>query len=111
MKESHVFAAAAGVFFAPIVNAGKTIQWDIQKNNHRKAMSGKRATSTYSEVITNENTEGGYFATCAIGTPSQNMTMQLDTGSSDIWIPWVSAILCEEYECSLGTCAFALNSL
>lgn len=111
MKELHIFAAAAGVLFAPIANAGKTIQWDIQKNNHRKAMSGKRATSTYSEVITNESARGGYFATCAIGTPSQNITMQLDTGSSDVWVPWSSAILCEEDECSLGTCAFALDFL
>ncbi|ROV93273.1 hypothetical protein VSDG_06913 [Cytospora chrysosperma] len=101
--ESLVFAVAVGLCLAPIANAGKTVQWDIQKNNHRKVMSGKRATSTYSEVITNEVARGGYFATCAVGTPSQNMTMQLDTGSSDIWVPWSSALLCEEYECSLGT--------
>lgn len=104
MKESAVLAAVAGVLFVPLANAGKTVQWDIQKNNHRNAMSGKRATSTYSEVIINEIARGGYFATCSIGTPSQNMTMQLDTGSSDIWIPWSSALLCAEYDCPLGTC-------
>lgn len=109
MKESYVVAAAVGALLVPIANAGKTVQWDIQKDNHRKATFGKRSTSAYSEVIKNDVARGGYFATCSIGTPSQNMTMQLDTGSSDIWIPWSSAPLCERYDCSLGTCSFALN--
>ncbi|ROV93367.1 hypothetical protein VMCG_08426 [Cytospora schulzeri] len=103
MKDSSVLAVAAGLLFAPIANAGKTVQWDIQKKGHRKAISAKRSTSTYSEVITNEVAQGGYFATCSIGTPSQNVTMQLDTGSSDIWVPYYLALPCIESECTSGS--------
>ncbi|KAK9779781.1 putative Aspartic peptidase domain-containing protein [Seiridium cardinale] len=78
------------------VAQAQVVQWDIQKRQSQpKEGIVKRAASTYSEVITNEETRGGYFATVAIGTPSQNLTLQLDTGSSDIWVPSSSASVCE----------------
>ncbi|KAK4447594.1 mitochondrial elongation factor g 1-like protein [Podospora aff. communis PSN243] len=65
-----------------------------------------RRDGTYEEVIKNEDTRGGYFATCKLGTPAQDLTLQLDTGSSDIWVPDSSAKVCTESRtrgCDLGT--------
>jgi hypothetical protein len=99
-----VLAVSAGLLLAPAANAAGTVQWDIQKN-HPKARLGRRAADTHEGVITNELTRGGYFATCSMGTPPQNLTLQLDTGSSDIWVPWNLATVCEEEKCTLGNCA------
>ncbi|KUI58707.1 putative aspartic-type endopeptidase OPSB [Cytospora mali] len=95
MKGSS-FAAAVGFLSAPIANAGGTVQWDIQKHHHPIARSGKRDTSTYYGDISNDISSGGYFASCTLGTPRQNMTLLLDTGSSDVWVPGYMANLCEE---------------
>ncbi|KAL1872994.1 hypothetical protein Daus18300_004135 [Diaporthe australafricana] len=82
-----LFAVSAGLLLAPATSAAGTVQWDIQKQ-HPKARFGRRAAETHEGIITNELTRGGYFATCSLGTPAQNLTLQLDTGSSDIWVPW-----------------------
>lgn len=84
------------------------IQLDIQKRQRPQDVTGpgKRA-STYEEVITNERARGGYFATCRLGTPGQNLTLQLDTGSSDIWVPDSGARVCRQAAtrgCDFGSC-------
>lgn len=99
-----MLAVSAGFLLAPAANAAGTVQWDIQKH-HPKARFGRRAADTHEGVITNELTRGGYFATCSMGTPGQNLTLQLDTGSSDIWVPWHQATVCEQDKCTLGNCA------
>lgn len=85
---------AASSLLASVAQA-QVVQWNIQKRE-AKPKEGliKRAASTYTEVITNEEARGGYFATVSIGTPSQNLTLQLDTGSSDIWVPSSEASIC-----------------
>jgi elongation factor G len=83
------------------------VQWDIQRTQRREefARLGKRA-DTFEEVITNEQARGGYFSTCRLGTPGQNLTLQLDTGSSDIWVPDSAAQVCSTGRegCALGAC-------
>jgi elongation factor G len=86
------------------------VQWQIEKRIIPPAPGQplhKRA-QTYEEVITNERTRGGYFTTCALGTPWQNISLQLDTGSSDIWVPDQTASACSVSRqnpagCDLGT--------
>ena len=70
---------------------------------------GRRATGkTVLEVIANDQEQGGYFCTVAVGTPPQNLTLQLDTGSSDVWVPWLNASICVDTSiaggCTLGAC-------
>ncbi|KAK2598543.1 hypothetical protein N8I77_011948 [Diaporthe amygdali] len=100
-KAFAVFAVSAGLLLAPATSAAGTVQWDIHKH-HPKARFGRRAADTHEGEITNEVTRGGYFATCTLGTPGQNLTLQLDTGSSDIWVPWDQATVCEEDKCNFG---------
>ncbi|KAK5991102.1 putative aspartic-type endopeptidase opsB [Cladobotryum mycophilum] len=44
----------------------------------------------------NNITGGGYYAEFGIGTPPQNLSFMLDTGSSDTWVNSVDADLCSD---------------
>jgi len=83
------------------------VQWDIQRSQRPQEFRRLRnRASTFEETITNEQARGGYFATCRLGTPAQNLTLQLDTGSSDIWVPDSNARVCTKKTgqgCTLGT--------
>jgi len=90
--------------------SGGVVQWDIHKPERRQEFNRlRKRASTFEEVITNEQARGGYFATCRLGTPAQNLTLQLDTGSSDTWAPDSGAQVCRSRQsgssgCDLGTC-------
>lgn len=103
MRSSVLLAAASGSLLVPTVYATGVVQWDISKRFHPKFSLGKRA-GTQQEVIENSLTRGGYFATCTLGTPGQHVVLQLDTGSSDIWVPSASASVCDNSACTLGSC-------
>lgn len=65
----------------------------------------KRDRGTYEEEITNGQI--GYFTTVRVGTPPQELSLHLDTGSADIWLPSVHSPVCQpgsEKECLRGTC-------
>ncbi|AEO53652.1 hypothetical protein MYCTH_2295287 [Thermothelomyces thermophilus ATCC 42464] len=107
-------AVAFGAILAGAVHASAgngVVQWDIRRTQRQEELQRlnrrlrKRANPVL-EVITNEKIRGGYFATCKIGTPGQDLTLQLDTGSSDIWVPDSAAQVCREIGtegCALGT--------
>lgn len=98
--------AASGVARIPVArNPAGSVR-------RRTPRLSKRATIT--ESLINNVTEGGYFATVSIGTPAQDVTLILDTGSSDAWVVSSSANLCEmeilqiEYdETCDSTCEFS----
>ncbi|KAI0011910.1 mitochondrial elongation factor g 1-like protein [Xylariaceae sp. FL0662B] len=90
-----VAALATGSLLASVAQA-QVVQWDIVKKQTARPKLTRRQAGTFQEIITNEEDRGGYFASCAVGTPAQNLTLQLDTGSSDIWVPSSSATACEK---------------
>ncbi|KAI0203712.1 aspartic peptidase domain-containing protein [Astrocystis sublimbata] len=84
----------------------QVVQWDIEKRGNTAPKLERRADNTVEEIITNEKMRGGYFASCAVGTPPQKVTLQLDTGSSDIWVPASTASICETSPSQGGGCTF-----
>lgn len=60
----------------------------------RSPKLSKRATVT--ESLINNITYGGYFASVSVGTPGQDITLTLDTGSSDAFVLSSKADLCTE---------------
>ncbi|TPX19084.1 uncharacterized protein E0L32_011245 [Thyridium curvatum] len=88
-----VIAVASWLFAATATATNGVVQWDISKRHILNKLV-RRAGATLEEVIKNEQTRGGYFATVKVGTPSQELTLQLDTGSSDVWVPSKSANVC-----------------
>ncbi|OTB17560.1 hypothetical protein K445DRAFT_311052 [Daldinia sp. EC12] len=103
MKTVATFAA--GALVASVARA-QVVQWDIHRRQTETKLT-RRQDGTVTEVITNEKLKGGYFASCTVGTPGQNLTLQLDTGSSDIWVPSSSSSVCQQTSnsqgCTLGS--------
>ncbi|KAL5619333.1 hypothetical protein FOVSG1_001555 [Fusarium oxysporum f. sp. vasinfectum] len=104
MKSSLVGASLVSTL--GLVQA-QTIQWNIE-GRHPQPHLARRAKTTYEEIISNDRSEGGYFTEVTIGNPPQNITLQLDTGSSDVWVPWNCADICEDDKngksgCPLGS--------
>lgn len=103
-KPTLLTVAAVPALLTPTVQAVGFVQWDIHKRHHPQYALGRRAAGFQQETINNSVARGGYFATCTLGTPGQNVILQLDTGSSDIWVPWNQASVCSSDRCTLGTC-------
>ncbi|KAI8964640.1 acid protease [Daldinia sp. FL1419] len=105
MKTVTTFAAGA---LAASVARAQVVQWDIhRRQTETETKLIKRQDGTVTEIITNEKLRGGYFASCSVGTPGQNLTLQLDTGSSDIWVPSSNSVVCQRTSnnpgCTLGS--------
>ena len=56
----------------------------------------------------NNITGGGYYAEFGLGTPPQNLTFQLDTGSSDTWTNSISTAFCKDKSLQAQTGAWCL---
>ncbi|EPE27429.1 Acid protease [Glarea lozoyensis ATCC 20868] len=54
--------------------------------------------------LTNALTQGLYFANISVGTPAQQLMVQIDTGSSDVWVPASGASVCSEPASQGGGC-------
>ncbi|KAK4237377.1 putative aspartic-type endopeptidase [Achaetomium macrosporum] len=51
---------------------------------------------SHPEQLVNDISGGGYYVQVEVGTPGQNLTMLLDTGSSDAWVLGHDADLCTD---------------
>ncbi|KAI0147552.1 aspartic peptidase domain-containing protein [Xylariaceae sp. FL1272] len=107
MRASLSLVAVAGIATSAV--AQRVLPVSISKPHAR----GKTAANTFSkrasnftQVIDNEITAGGYYATVSVGTPAQEVTLILDTGSSDVWILDSEADLCqsERLQAYYGDC-------
>ena len=73
-------------------------------------MLARRQSGTISAALENEILL--YFINCTVGTPPQPFSLQIDTGSSDIWFPAVNADVCQQssQNCPLGTYSASRSS-
>ncbi|KAH7321411.1 aspartic peptidase domain-containing protein [Stachybotrys elegans] len=87
----------------------QVVQWDIK---HQFSTSGLRRRSdlSFEAVLENRRARGGYYATVEVGNPHQEITLQIDTGSSDTWIPFQDADICtNDSSRSRGCCLGSFN--
>jgi hypothetical protein len=99
--------------------ASAQLRLDVQKNfdaQDKQLKARRLARRGLSERadsvlvgLTNDEVEGLYFANITVGTPGQSLGVQIDTGSSDVWVPSSTAGFCQDVReggCPLGTCEF-----
>lgn len=104
MKASPL--AVAGVVLASAAQA-QVVQFDIEKRHDAPRL--RKRDATIDATLSNQKVQGGYFINVEVGTPGQNITLQLDTGSSDVWVPASTAAICTQTSqrnpgCTFGSC-------
>jgi len=89
-----IWAVSALVSLASADSPG-TFSLKIVKNRHvEKRQLQRRATGTVQATLDNGLTL--YTTNVTIGTPPQAFTLDVDTGSSDLWVPAASAPICQD---------------
>lgn len=107
-KLSLLVATAAALFSLAVADASpKVFALDFKKEIVRDSASNARRlirrAKTVEAGITNEQIL--YLINITIGDPPQDFSLQLDTGSSDTWVPAVESDICRlggAAACSLG---------
>ncbi|KAK3935724.1 aspartic peptidase domain-containing protein [Diplogelasinospora grovesii] len=74
----------------------RVVPISIGKSDSGAGASILRPRTPFSEMLANNLTGGGYYAKVQVGTPGQTITMQIDTGSSDVWMLSQDADLCHD---------------
>ncbi|KAL7796822.1 aspartic peptidase domain-containing protein [Trichoderma ceciliae] len=94
--------AVASVALASAAQA-QVVQFDIEK---RHGPSLSRRAATIDGSLSNLKVQGGYFLNVQVGSPGQNITLQLDTGSSDVWVPASNSAICTQVSQRNPGCTF-----
>lgn len=70
----------------------------------KRGLEGRASSNTITEALTNAEAFGLYEANVTVGTPGQKMSLQIDTGSSDVWLPANGLSICSESVAEGGGC-------
>jgi hypothetical protein len=81
---------------------------------YRRTLSVNTSATLLHPINYNDRwaTFGFYFIEMGIGTPPQPVQLALDTGSSDMWVPFTNAPACLNLsDCPAGTCKYLCQFL
>jgi hypothetical protein len=101
MKSAFAYTLLAAEA-ATVLASEKVIQYPFTKVRRQHNKLQKRAGTI---AVGLGNAQTLYFVNTTVGTPGQAVQMQLDTGSSDVWMTDSTATFCQQnqYNCQGGT--------
>jgi hypothetical protein len=101
MKSAIAYTLLAAEAATVLANE-KVIQYPFTKVRRQHNKLHKRAGTI---AVGLGNAQTLYFVNTTVGTPGQAVQMQLDTGSSDVWMTDSTATFCQQnqYNCQGGT--------
>jgi hypothetical protein len=106
MPALHLFAVAAALL--DLTSASLRLDFTQQRRpatpHHSKRYRKHSRRDAVNATIQNAQSNTLYLLNVIVGTPGQRMQLQLDTGSSDIWVPWTDSEICSADElCTEGS--------
>jgi hypothetical protein len=88
---------------ASVVSAHpKVVQMDMGRISERKVMA--KRSSDFTVQLGNAATTGLYYVNASVGTPVQSVQLQIDTGSSDVWMFGPNSCNSSTSQCLGGDC-------
>jgi hypothetical protein len=88
---------------SPAVRNAQLARRQLDLQSRSDALLSRATADTVSVDLTNAPSQGLYFANVSVGTPAQAFALQIDTGSSDVWVPSSSATFCTSTTSVRGT--------
>ena len=90
-----------------VEGSAKVVPMSFNKQKRDGHDLARRAASL-SVDLGNAFTNGLYFVNATVGTPGQNVALQIDTGSSDIWMFGPQSCDVQTSDCLGGNCEYIL---
>ena len=99
-RPSTIFAFLCSlVLLCDFACSAKFVSYPVTRALPENGLARFRRADTV-EVLTNNLSSYGYYASVQVGTPSQTLSLLLGTGSSDVWVIDTSAPTCSSTHCA-----------
>jgi hypothetical protein len=102
MKKTILLIAFTSLSLIQVLLASSTFRVYIIKNRDVEVSQLLRCDSSVTAALTNGKSL--YYVNVTVGTPGQSVALQIDTGSSDVWMLSVSSPGCVSEACIDGSC-------